>query len=658
MNAEKKRIDRLETTLPKVLLVGNPNVGKSVVFSRLTGKYAQVSNFPGSTVEISSGKAAKGDPFFIIDTPGINNLLPASEDEKVTRDIIFQENYQLIVQVADYKNIRRSLLLTIQLLELEVPVFLVLNMEDEAKSRGITVDVTRLSELLGIPVVTSIATEKIGIRNIRNLIKTYRGIPPKPEVNYSETLLKDFETLMRFLPADTRFPFSLSTMVLSGDKTIEPFLSSKTCQGRQTKIDSLVENVQYAYSKPVSVLINNRRMEHADSIISQVYYKSSGEFRNRSQNVSRLLIHPVWGPFILLIILSAVYYVVGVFAAGFCVDFLEENLFGRLINPLSVRFFNFLSMHPLITDFFVGEFGVITMAMTYAIAIIFPIVSIFFIVFGLLEDSGYLPRLAVIVNRLLKFIGLNGKAVLPLSLGLGCVTMATLTTRILNSKKERLIATFLLALAVPCSAQLGVILGMLGKVSFMGTVIWLAVTVVVIAVSGKIAKKYVPGASTDFMMEIPPLRIPHMKNIFQKTFGRLSWYMKEIVPIFILGTAVLWFLDTSGFLIKMQDLFSPVISKFLGLPKEAANAFMVGFFRRDYGAVGLYNLANEGKMDSIQIVVSMLTITLFVPCVANWFIIIKEQGMKIAVLFGIIILPIAFAVGGIFNIILRLFPIL
>ena len=254
-------------------------------------------------------------------------------------------------------------------------------------------------------------------------------------------------------------------------------------------------------------------------------------------------------------------------------------------------------------------------------------------------------------------MGLNGKAVLPMVLGLGCDTMATLTTRILDSKKDRMIVTLLLAMGVPCSAQLGVILGMLGGVSFYALVIWAGIILLVLFLVGYLASKVMPGDPSDFIYELPPIRVPQFKNIFFKTIARVDWYMREAVPLFILGTFVLFTLDKLNVLTVIEDLASPVVVGLLDLPPKAAEAFLIGFLRRDYGAAGLYALQKSGMMDNVQTLVSIVTMTLFIPCIANFFMIIKERGMKTAVWMTVFILPFALFVGGIVNFLLRAFGV-
>jgi ferrous iron transport protein B len=283
-------------------------------------------------------------------------------------------------------------------------------------------------------------------------------------------------------------------------------------------------------------------------------------------------------------------------------------------------------------------------------------VTTFFIAFGVLEDSGYLPRLAVMVNRLFRKMGLNGKAVLPMVLGLGCDTMATLTTRILETPKERLIVILLLALGVPCSAQLTVVLAMLGGLGLWATIVWAAVVGGVLVIVGRLASRVLPGRGSDFILELPPLRRPRLGNIVVKTLARVEWYLKEAVPLFVVGTLLLFLADRLRLLGFVETLTRPIVSGWLGLPGATAEAFVVGFLRRDFGAAGLFQLARAGALDPIQIVVSMVTITLFIPCIANFFMMVKERGWKTAAAIAAFILPFTLAVGGALNALLRAVP--
>jgi ferrous iron transport protein B len=276
-------------------------------------------------------------------------------------------------------------------------------------------------------------------------------------------------------------------------------------------------------------------------------------------------------------------------------------------------------------------------------------VATFFLAFGVLEDSGYLPRLAVMLDRLFRVMGLNGRAVIPMVLGLGCDTMATVTTRTLDTRRERIQVTLLLALAVPCSAQLGVILGMISMTGPVGIAIWTAVVLSTLLGVGWLAARVLPGERSDFIVELPPLRAPSLRNVAVKTGARLEWYLREVVPVFVLGTAVLFVLDRTGALEGIERSLAPVVVGWLGLPEAATGAFLIGFLRRDYGAAGLFALAQSGAMSAQQMLVAIVVITLFIPCIANLMMIVKEHGRRVAFAVAAFVFPFAVVVGGLLN---------
>lgn len=638
-------------SMEKVMLVGNPNVGKSVLFSSITGRYVTVSNYPGTTVEVSRGNAKiSGKRWQVIDTPGVNSLLPHSEDERVTRDLLMEEGGHKVVQVADAKNLRRALLITLELAEMGLAQVLVLNMEDEARDLGIQIDVRKLSEILGVPVVTTVATRRKGIDRVIQCLE-------RPEVGSCTTTFPQeieqavaaLEPLLPEAPISRR---SLALMLLGGDETLSPWLNARVTEKDVARIAEICRTLQAMYKEPVSYVINRHRLRKADQIVEQVMRKEAPRGHRRLEYLGDLSMHPLWGFPILLAVLFIVYLAVGKFGAGFLVDLMEENLFGEILVPWTQRAAQHIPV-PILRDLLVGQYGLVTMALTYALAIVLPIVGTFFLTFGILEDSGYMPRLAVLVNKAFKLVGLSGKAVLPMLLGLGCDTMATLTARILDTKRERILVTLLLALGVPCSAQLGVILGMLGGLSGTAVMVWVAVVISTMLAVGFAAARVLPGEEGAFVLEIPPMRIPQLGNILVKTLARIEWYLKEAVPLFVLATLILFVLDRMAALGALQSISQPLVHSWLGLPERTTEAFLIGFLRRDYGAAGLYALSRQGELDPAQVLVSLVTITLFVPCVANLMMIFKERGWRTAVCIVLVIFPVAFAVGGLLNQVIR-----
>jgi len=402
-------------------------------------------------------------------------------------------------------------------------------------------------------------------------------------------------------------------------------------------------------AEPLGSVIHKSRLNYVNQIVDSTVLEAGEKQGGISTQLSQLTTHPVLGWFILALVLYGLYWFVGVFGAGTLVGLLEENLFGQVINPWVAGWVEYLIPAPVIVDFLVGEYGLWTMGLTYALALVLPIVTTFFLAFGVMEDSGYLPRLAALSNRVFQTLGLNGKAILPMVLGLGCVTMATLTTRVLESKRDRLLVILLLALAVPCSAQLGVLMGLLAGISLTASLIWGLVVLIVLLSVGWLAGRLAPGERTMLLVELPPLRWPMISNVVLKTLARLEWYLKEVVPLFLFGTFVMFILDRTGVLSWLIQAGKPLVTGWLQLPPETSAVFLMGFLRRDFGATGLYIMTAQGLLTPAQILVSMVTITLFVPCVASVFMIAKESNWRTATGIVVIIFPLAFLIGGLLS---------
>lgn len=656
MKCYKTEEKQKDSPKQKVILIGNPNVGKSVIFNYLTGKYVTVSNYPGTTVEVATGTmVAQGQKFQVVDTPGINSLIPMSEDEKVTRDILLKEPPAHLVQVVDTKNLRRGLLISLQLLEMRLPFLVVLNMWDEAKTREIEIQTQNLSNHLGIPILKTVATRRKGLERIKENLQTQ--LPSSISISYPETIENGISRITPLLAEAPISKRSLALMLLSGDESLSEWLHQNLSDHIISKIENIRQEIQAHFADPVGYLVNQARLRVADELLSQVMRSAGGPPKTLSTFLGNLAIHPLWGIPILLALLLITYEFVGVFGAQTSVKFLEETFFREWILPPLTHFIQRLIPITFLQEFLIGPYGVFTMALTYAIAIVLPIVGCFFIIFGLMEDSGYLPRLAVMTNQIFKKMGLNGKAVLPMALGLGCDTMATMTTRILDTEKDRTIVTLLLALGVPCSAQLGVILGMFADLPLPYFLTWMGLLIGIMVIVGYLAARAIPGESSDFILEIPPLRLPQLSNVMIKTLARIEWYLKEAVPLFILGTLILFILHQLKALTFLEWVASPLIVYFLDLPAKVTEAFIIGFLRRDYGAAGLFMLAKEGQLTPHQILVSLVTITLFIPCIAQFFMMIKERGLRKTLWMSAVIFPIAFGVGGMLNLLLKIFGV-
>jgi len=644
----------LEGEVRRVILVGNPNVGKSVIFGYLTGRYVTVSNYPGTTVEVSRGEAKeRGRTIEVVDTPGVYSLLPMSEDERVTRDILMHEPGSRVLQVCDAKNMRRSLMITLQLAEMSVPLVLAVNMADEARNRGVMPKLEGVEERIGVPAVPTVAVRKKGMERLMALLGDASSSPLR--VSYGEQIESAIAQMEWLLPESTPIgKRAIALMLLCGDDSLSPWLAEHVPSGSIRTMNMVRNRLVEDTGGEIAYRVNQVRLAWIDAFLEELGEEASaGNRRDWTQAFGRWSMDPLYGIPILAGVLFLAYEFVGVFGAGILVDFMENTIFGTWIVPAVQHVVDRVIPWEFGRDFLVGPYGMVSMALSYAVAIVLPIVGTFFLGFGILEDSGYLPRLAVMVDRIFKKIGCNGKAVLPMILGLGCDTMATLTTRILETRKERIIVTLLLALGIPCSAQLGVILGMLSDVGPAATAAWVGILVGVILLVGYLASKVIPGESSDFILEIPPIRMPQFSNLGIKTMARIEWYLREAVPLFLLGTFILFVADRTGWLVTVRKLAEPVVVGVLDLPPKSAEAFLIGFLRRDYGAAGLFDMARAGMLTNLQVVVSLVTITLFIPCLANLLVIIKEQGTKIAVGIALFIFPFAILIGAAVNLVAR-----
>lgn len=644
----------------RVLLVGNPNVGKSALFNALTGKYVAVSNYPGTTVEYTQGEVSyKGHNIEIIDTPGMYSMLPISEEERVARDLIFKGNPDWIVNVVDAKNLERMLPLTFQLRETGIPLILVLNMMDEAKRMGIEIDIEKLSKILGIPVVKTISIKKEGVKDILNHVVSNFKPLKQDTIKYDSEIESEIEKLIGMLKGDYKISKRLiSIMLLQKDEEFSKIVADEESSDIVNIADISRRKIEEIFRVSLDYMFALKRQLVAEEITSYVVKKLSKRKENFIINfISTITIHKVWGyPILFLVLYFGLYKFVGEFGAGTLVDLIETNLFEERLLPGLVNHIENSIESENLKELLIRDYGVITLGLKYAIAIIFPIVTTFFLFFSLLEDSGYLPRLAFLLDRVFKKIGLTGKAVIPLVLGFGCDTMATMVTRTLNTKKERIIATILLSLAVPCSAQLGVMLAVLSTNTVLLS-IWVLILILIFFVVGYFSKYFIKGEKTIFFVEIPPVRIPKLSNIIIKTYTRLIWYFKEVIPLFIYASILIWVGRITG----IFDFLLKVIAyplKFIGLPYEAAKIFLFGFFRRDYGAAGLYDMHKQGVFNNNQLLILAVMLTLFLPCIAQFIMTIKERGIKMGLSIAGFVLVFSILVGYllhfVINILLRI----
>ncbi len=632
----------------KVALVGNPNVGKSVLFNALTGAYVTVSNYPGTSVEVSRGTARLGDETFeICDTPGMYALLPITEEERVAREILLTEAPELVIHVLDARNLERMLAMTLQLIEAELPVILVVNIMDEAERMGLGIDIELLGERLGIPVIGAATARKRGVPEIREAIRSYDG-RRHAVFGYGRRMEQDIASVAEKLKGSYRLSHkALALLLLQRDEEVAALVREREGAGYPA-IEAVVKEKIFQRRESFHLDLSLERKAIVLGLLEGVITLPDKRKETFGSRLSRLTVRPLTGvPILFVVLYFGLYQFVGIFGAGTLVDLIEKKLFEELLNPWIIDLSQRVIPWEVIRELFVGEYGIITLGFRYAVGIILPIVATFFIFFSLLEDSGYFPRLALLVDRLFKKIGLTGRAVIPIVLGFGCDTMATMVTRTLETVRERIIATLLLALAIPCSAQLGVILALLSKTPG-ALLVWSLCLLLIFILIGFLAAKVIPGETPLFYMELPPMRLPQFRNVLTKTYTRMQWYFMEILPLFILASVLLWLGKITHFFEKLISWMTPVMGS-IGLPKETAVAFIFGFFRRDYGAAGLYDLQSKGLMSPRQLTVAAVTLTLFVPCIAQFLIMKKERGAAVAMAIGLFVSLFAYGSGWLLN---------
>jgi len=602
----------------KIVLAGNPNVGKSIFFNYLTGIYVSVSNYPGTTLDISSGKMGDAAVF---DTPGVYGVGSINDEERVARDFIMSAD--IIINVVDASHLERDLFLTQQLIDLDKNIIVALNMMDEVEKNNISIDLIALEKELGVPVIPTTAAKNRGLDHLKNSIeKAVTG-------NNIFTSNSELENEFKKVKSETKDAAD-ALMLLEEDENIR-------CKYKDiNQIPDLREEIYTA------------RRQRVDQITDKVlnYDENSSQL---ARKIGSYMLKPVTAIPMLLVLLYIIYQFIGVFVAQTVVEFTEGYLFAGLYEPMIREIIaNSIGLENFFGEILAGEYGILTMAVTYIFGLLLPLVAGFYFLLSILEDSGYLPRIAVLMDRLLQKIGLNGRAIIPMLLGFGCVTMATITTRLLGTKRERIIAIFLLGLAIPCSAQLGVIAGLISQLEVFYIIVYVFTIFAVYVLAGTFLNKVLPGESSDLLIDLPPIRLPDIKNVFNKTYQQTVAFVKEAGPIFVIGAALITVMQKTGLLALITKAAEPVTVNWLGLPAETATAFVMGIIRRDFGAAGLTAIS----LTSAEVTISLITLTLFVPCIAAMMIMVKERNFKEAVYIWFGSWITAFVTGGIVNLLI------
>lgn len=627
----------------KVAIVGLPNTGKTQIFNNLTGEYNVVANYALTTIKIKRTHCQiRNQTYEVIDTPGLHSLYIDSEDEQVARDLIFSEKPEVIIQCIDANQLKQSLALTADLLELGIPMVISLNAIDETSRRGIWIDSVGLSRLLRVPVVESIAVTGQGTEELRDAVGNARR--GKWEIRYGDTIEKRISAIESRLPEDLPYKHKLSILLMMNDPFMADYLEKAYDEAKIVPIKKEVNKGRLQFGGNISRAISNRRSEWVDNITEKVVRKQRIAPREFTKGFARLSRHPVFGIPILLMIVYVTYLLV-VNVANTIAEWMNDVLWVPIENGITGIF-----PAGFWHDLLIGDYGVLSLGLANAIITVLPILSIFFIMLHILEDIGYIPNLSVLTKKIFEKLGLGGAAIMPMVLGFGCKTMATLTTKSLHSKRERYIAIYLIAFAIPCAPQMGLNMSILGRMGIKAFVIAFSVlTFVEIAAGITLNKILKEEEKSYFLQELPPMRLPNPKAILVKTYYRVYWFLKEAIPVFIYAALALFALDKSGILDATKRALSPVIEGLLGLPLKMVDALILSMARHEAAAGLIIKLIEKGELNYVQCIVAVTIATMFVPCFANIMAMIKELGAKKALGMAVIINISAFLIAGALN---------
>ncbi len=567
----------------KILLMGNPNVGKSVIFSRLTGVHVIASNYPGTTVSYTRGFMKLGEEMAeVIDVPGTYTLEPTSEAEEIASQML--NTGDLVINVVDATNLERNLYLTFQLLERNIPVVVALNMWDDTEHRGIHIDLSQLQEQLGVPIIPTVAVTGQGIKELVSAIP----------------------------------------------RATSPDVPLRSRDERWAAIGSIVEQVQ--------------RVTH--------------RHHTWLERLGDASVRPITGGIIALAVLAIAFLVIR-FIGESLILYVLDPLFENLWAPVMLRLSDLLGGAGFFHDILIGQliggelnfvesFGLLTTGLYVPFAMVLPYILSFYLILGLLEDVGYLPRLAVLMDTIMHRLGLHGYAIIPTMLGLGCNVPAVLATRILESKRERFIAATLISIAIPCAALQAMILGLVGQHGGQYVAIVYGTLFIVWIILGFILNRVARGFSPELLIEIPPYRLPPWRTVLQKLWMRSSGFLKEAVPIILAAVLVINILYVLGIFDAIASFTAPVVTTVLGLPKEAVTALIIGFLRKDVALGMLAPLALTAE----QLVIGSVVLAMFFPCIATFVVLFRELGVVNMLKSAGIMIITALLVGGALNLIL------
>jgi len=621
-------------------LAGNANVGKSATFNQLTGIDQDIGNWPGKTVERAEGLLQhRGLRIRVIDLPGIYSITALSTEEQVSREFIAHDHPDVVVNVLDASALERNLFFTLQLSELESPMILAINQMDLAAQKRIHIDIRKLSWLLGVPVIPTVAIRGKGIAELSDAIVSAIQNRPKPHIiPYGKEVEDRIQRTMELLPAGAGGypPRWTAIKLLEGDPDTV-WEAKKQTPGAVAAAQVYARELEKIHGEPAGTVLSGERYHAAERMVAEVMeIQTPGDQEiTLTERIDRLALHPVLGYLLLILTIGGLLVWTFVIGAGMS-EFITKFLAG--IAPIQ----------PLVKGsasavLFNGAWTGVVAALT----LILPYVIPFYLFLALIEDSGFLTRFSVMLDRGMHKMGLHGKAIIPLVLGFGCTVPACLSCRIIESPKQKFLAAFLVTL-VPCSARTIVILGVVA--AFVN--IWWALALylfdfILIVILGRIAFRVLPGESVGMIMEMPDYHIPHLSGVLGQTWQRTKSLIWIVLPAYIIGSIVITAAYAVGLLEPINTLLSPITVLLLGLPLMTGVVFVFGIIRKEMTILALAALFGTTVFSTImtpaQLIVFALVTMLYVPCISTIMALAHEFGWRRAL--SITALETALAVG-------------
>ncbi|MEE4242371.1 MAG: ferrous iron transporter B, partial [Desulfopila sp.] len=550
-----------------------------------------------------------------------------------------------ILLVADGKNLKRSIAIALQYSEFGLPMLFNINMMDEAVSRGIEIDIEKLSEILGVEVTCTIAPEGMGIRDLLSRCDQLRPLRAIP--SYPVRLENYLQSVTEIIGLSRLSARGIALLLLHQDKGAAAYIREK--HGAAALRECLLQVKTYYEDEP----------NHASHLLAELYNTLAGKIADEVQRVeppskSSLLakIGDMCMDFstgipIALLVLTAMYFFVGAFGATYLVDTLNSQVFEGVLFPFVTQFTDKLES-PFLRDMIMDpDFGILPTGVFLALGLVLPVIFCFYVAFGILEDSGYLPRISILLDKVFQKMGLNGKGVIPLVMGFSCVTMALLTTRVLNTEKEKNIVSFLLYLCMPCAPLIAVMLIILEKMPASASITVFGIIALQVVVAGYLANKILPGGRSPLFLEIPPMRVPKLIAVLKMAVAKTYFFMLEALPVFVLASLGVFLFERVGGLALLENLLGPVIHYLMGLPEKSVQVFIKTMIRRESGATELEHLRHV--YTNLQLVVNLLVMTFVAPCINSFIVLFKERGIRAGLAINITVFLYAILAGALVN---------